>query len=321
MRTLGSAALGLSLAFLLIGCGDSTGGGGGGGTSEGGGGSAPQLDPLDISFETGEWDVPSGDVFECFYTDVILDEDAAVQGAIAAEVPEGLHHITLYYTDDPKEVGHHPCSDEEMLEWRQVAAAGGGESDAGYGLPDGLAMKIPAGSQLVVQVHYINLEPEAVKRNDKVTMNVVDPADVLEYANIHVTLDSSFNIPPHSTGSSTTECEVREDTQAILLLGHMHEWGTRYSLDILAEDGSVAETLYEEEWMPLYSSHPPAFRYPIDEPLLLKAGTKLRQRCEWNNTEEEALTFPREMCLSFMYYYPDDGERFALCGAVEDPTP
>jgi hypothetical protein len=317
MRRLAST-LSIAFIFSLIGCGDSTGDGAGG-SGEGGGGGAAQLDPLDISFETGEWEVAPGDVFECFYTNVITEEDLAVQGAIADEIPEGRHHITLYYTESPKEVGHHPCSDEEMLEWRQVAATGGGDENDGYGLPDGLAMRVPAGAQLVIQVHYVNLEPEPVMRNDAVTMNVVDPANVVEYANIHVTLDADFDIPPHSTGSSTTICEVREDTQAVLLLGHMHEWGTRYTLDILNEDLSVAETLYEEDWLPLYSSHPPAFRYPIDEPLVLPAGTLLRQRCEWNNTEEEPLTFPREMCLSFMYYYPDDGERFALCSRVEEP--
>ncbi|NUP05891.1 MAG: hypothetical protein HOW73_07525 [Polyangiaceae bacterium] len=303
----------LPFAALIALAAASCGGDDDGPVDDGTAGGPPAVDPLDVTFETGEWEVPTGDVFECFYTDVITDKELAVQGAQSGDAPDGLHHITLYYTDQVQEPGHHPCSDDEMTAWRQVAAAGGGEADAGYGLPPGLAMHMPSGSQLVVQVHYINTTDAPYMRNDSVTMDVVDPADVDEYANMHVTLDSGFEVPAHGEFTSTSLCTVEKETKVVLLLGHMHEWGKHYKLERLAEDGSVAEVLYEEEWLPFYASHPPAHHFEVAEPLVLAPGTKLRQSCSWQNTEEAPLTFPREMCLSFMYYYPDDGERFALC--------
>lgn len=298
----------LSLAASLSSCGDESP------TTED---TTPEPDPLDFSFETGPWEVAEGDVFECFYTDVITDRELAVRGAQAYEQNEGQHHITVYYTMTPQEVGHHPCEDQEMLEWRQVAGAGAGESDSEYALPEGMAMKVPEGAQMVFQVHYINATGAPYERNDGVTIDVVDPAAVKEYANIFVTLDATFAVDPHGPGTSVTECEVEDDLQVVLMLGHMHEWGTSYKLEQLAADGSVEKVLYEASpWFPEYSSHPPVKHFPMDDPFIIPAGVKLRQTCAWENTEEAALSFPREMCLSFMNYFPDDGEKITGCVPV-----
>ena len=271
----------------------------------------PEVDPLDFTFQTGDWEVPVGDVFECFYTGAVTDKDLAVRGAIGAPA-SGLHHVTVYYTDQVSAPEHHPCLDEEMINWHQIAGAGG-EADAAFGLPDGLAARVPAGSQLVVQVHYINTTDAPFMRNDSVTLDVIDPAKVVEYANYQATLDLEFTIPAMQSFTSRTLCTVRKDTQAVLLLGHMHEWGKHFTLERLDADGAVAEVLYDEEWDAMYSTNPPVLRYDMASPLLLPEGTKLRQTCVWDNTETEALEFPREMCLSFMHYFPDDGERIVAC--------
>ena len=65
--------------------------------------------------------------------------------------------------------------------------------------------------------------------------------------------------------------------------------------------------LYDHDWNPVFTSHPPVDKFDPETPFVLKAGMKLRQTCTWDNTTDTPLLFPHEMCVSFAYYYPDRG--------------
>lgn len=258
-----------------------------------------------FSFSTGPFEIQPGDTFECFYTDTITDRQLNVQTAIGQQGPGG-HHLTVYYADQKAPVGHHPCNDVEMLGLHQIAGAAGGKEGI-IALPDGYATKIPAGKQLVVQAHYVRTEPGPATVEDHVTLTTVDDANVKAFANSFVMVDFDFKLAARAAGASTTECVVPKDLDVLLLLGHMHEWGAHYKLEKVDEKGKSLETLYETEWEPLFMSHPPVTSFTPDKPLKLTKGTRLRQSCAWKNTEDHDMAFPREMCVMFSYYIPDDG--------------
>jgi hypothetical protein len=112
-------------------------------------------------------------------------------------------------------------------------------------------------------------------------------------------------------------CTVSQDLQLALLLGHMHEHGVHYTLETIDAAGAVIDTVYSEDWMPSYSSHPPILKFTMEAPLTFKAGTRFRQTCEWNNDTDKTLIFPTEMCVGFGYYFP--GENRLQCD--KDVTP
>jgi hypothetical protein len=264
-----------------------------------------------LYFETGAFEVPPGDVFECFYTDTFTDKELAVYGSDGQQ-DLGGHHIVVYWTDIPRDPQHHPCKDEEMVSWHQISGSGGEAAAATdvLALPEGLAIKVPAGKQLVIQAHYINTTGAVQTVNDWVKLKLMDPARVQSYVNFLATVDETFEIPAHSKHTSTTQCTLERDFDIVLSLGHMHEYGTRYKLEEVDSQGAVLSTLRDDVWSPVYTSHPPINRWTKDEPLSLKKGTILRQTCTWDNTSPEPLLFPREMCLGFFFYYPDEGELF-----------
>jgi hypothetical protein len=286
----------VGVSFALVACG---------GTDE----SPPgeQVDTSLLTFRTGEFEIPAGDSFECFYTDTFTDKELAVTSAKGNQGPGG-HHIVAYWTDVTRDPQHHPCTDDEMVTWHQIAGASGdGGAEGLIGLPDGLAIKVPEGKQLVLQSHYINTTGAPMVVDDEVSLKTVQPDEVEEYANYFVVLDDQFEIPPSAQHESRTICTLTRDFDVVLLLGHMHELGTSYKLEILDEAGA-AETLYEQAWEASYASHPPVTNYSRAEPLRLTQGTRLRQTCNWNNDTPDVTLFPREMCLAFFYYYPDAGE-------------
>jgi hypothetical protein len=270
-----------------------------------------------IAWESESFEVPAGESFECFYTNVITDRELSVVSASAEQGPGG-HHVTLYYVDIERAVGHEPCSGTtEMTDWHFVVGAGGEGNQLGdfAKLADGLAIKIPEGKQLLIQAHYINTSGETQTHVDKMNVNLIEPADVKAYASDFVVLDDGFEIPPMASVTSTSTCTVESDLQLAMLIGHMHEHGQQYSLEVIDESDAMMEMLYDAAWEPAFASHPPVLQYTMEEPLLLKAGTRLRQTCTWNNTSPDPLIFPTEMCIAFGYYFP--GESRIMC---EEPA-
>ena len=257
-----------------------------------------------ISFETEEFEVPPGDYFECFFTDIITDREMSVYGASGLQGPGG-HHILAYYTDVFREPEHHPCRDEEMVTLNQIAGSSG-EEGLDLQLYDDLAIRIPEGVQLVLEAHYINTTGAPYTVKDKVSLKLLDPSEVSSYVGHYVTNDESFEVPPNGEHLSTTYCEVEDDLDIVVSLGHLHEEGTHYRLEIIDEQENVLETLRDDPWEPEYASHPPLDNYAKSEPLHLAKGTLLRQTCEWENTQNFPLIFPREMCLGFFYFFPGD---------------
>jgi hypothetical protein len=277
------------------------------------GSSGSSSDSSALTVETGDFDVAAGDAFECFYTSLVTDHEVSVVRAKAVQA-KGGHHVTVYYADDYRAAEHHKCDDAEMTQWHQVAAAAGAEgASTTFSLPEGLAFKIPADKQIVVQSHYINTTGNSFTANDKITIELVDPSSVKAHANLFVAADLGFKIPPKASGySRTTACTVQSDLEVATLFGHMHEMGAHYKLETVDDAGNSLSTLYERDWLPEYTSHTPEQRFSYEAPLLVKQGTRLRQTCTWNNIGDVEITHPREMCLGLLFYFPDDGMKECL---------
>lgn len=263
-----------------------------------------------LSFETGEFEVAPGDTFECFYTEVVTDRELAVRGA-AGDQETGGHHITIYYTDIVKDPQHHPCDTAEMAQWRMIGG-GGDEAEAAVSklrMPEGLAIRVPAGAQIVLQSHYINLG-DSFTANDSASLELIPTESVAGYVNQFVMNDVGFSIPPHQELEKVSTCTAPADVDLIRLLGHMHEWGSYYKLERLDDGDAPVETIIEKDWDPVYTSDPDILTFEPDQPMRISAGTRLRQTCRWFNDTEDPILFPREMCLAYGLYFPDAGEIF-----------
>ena len=272
----------------------------------------PGTKTVGFKFSTGKFEIPPGDSFECFYTDTITQKQLNVQSATALQ-GKGGHHITVYYTDQKVPVGHHKCDNIEMVGFHQIAGAAEGKEGV-IGLPDGYATRVPEGKQLIIQSHYIRTEDGPLTVEDTVELNTLETADVKSFANSFVMNDGSFQVPPRSTNKSVSECVVPRDFDLLLMLGHMHELGSHYKMELVDESGKSKQIYYETDWDPIFASHPPFTTYDPAKPLHLAKGSRIRQTCEWKNSGDTMAAFPREMCVMFSYYIPDDG--FIVCDST-----
>lgn len=259
---------------------------------------------------------PGKEVLMCTFTDTILGADAQVIGVDGFQ-RKGGHHTIVFATAPgmTRRAGTAPCNDEDMANYQfRLVGAGGAEGDStgiqkGYHFPPGIGQTIPKGSQVVVQSHYVNATDGDLKAEDFLNVLYAEPGTIKFQADAFAITSLVFSVPAGKKLEVEVPCEITDDLNVIYMLGHTHEWGTRFTMTL--EDAGKVTSLYDEPGGINLQFHPPTIQFPPETPLVLKKGQKVKVKCSWDNTTDHDLKFPEEMCASLMFYYPARG--FLTC--------
>jgi hypothetical protein len=143
--------------------------------------------------------------------------------------------------------------------------------------PDGMAKFVPAGSDLIFQIHYTT---NGKAGNDRTSIGLAFAEAPPQQRIFTLQLnDHAFIIPP---GADDFRVEVQgtlpNDATLLSLFPHMHLRGKRFEYDIVRSDGSIETLLrvnYHFHWQ---------LSYRLAEPRPLKAGTKLRAVAWYDNS-------------------------------------
>ena len=142
---------------------------------------------------------------------------------------------------------------------------------------DGMAKFVPAGSDLVFQMHYTT---NGKADEDQTSIGLVFANTPPKQRVITLQLNNhALLIPP---GADDFRVEVQgtlpNDATLLSLFPHMHLRGKRFEYDIVHDDGSVETLLrvnYHFHWQ---------LSYRLSEPRSLKAGTRLRAIAWYDNS-------------------------------------
>ena len=142
--------------------------------------------------------------------------------------------------------------------------------------PDGMAKFVPAGSDLVFQMHYVTNGKPA---RDRISIGLVFSKTPPRQRVVTLQLtNDTFQIPP---GAPNLRVEawgtLPNDATLLSFFPHMHLRGKRFQYDIVR--GSTRETLlsvnYHFHWQ---------LSYKLAEPLPLKGGTRLEAIAWFDNS-------------------------------------
>ena len=144
--------------------------------------------------------------------------------------------------------------------------------------PDGMAKFVPAGSDLVFQMHYTT---NGSTDEDQTSIGLVFAKAPPRQRVITLQLNNhALIIPP---GADDFRVEVQgtlpNDAMLLSLFPHMHLRGKRFEYDIVHDDGSVEVLLrvnYHFHWQ---------LSYRLAEPRVLKAGTRLQAIAWYDNSK------------------------------------
>jgi peroxiredoxin len=227
-----------------------------------------------------EFQVPAtGTVpYKLFYFDPGFKEDKWVTGAEARPGNrEVVHHILLFYLPP----GQQKARPQDAL-FNAIAGYAPG-LPAIYG-PDAYALRIPAGSQLVFQVHYTPNGKATTDRCEAAVM-FADPAKVEKELHIEAGLNFKFLIPPGVPDYKVTaERAINRDSMLYTLTPHMHYRGKSFRFTAHYPSG-VEEILldvprYDFNWQNIYL---------LQKPKWLPAGTVIHMEGHFDNSADNPL--------------------------------
>lgn len=254
---------------------------------------------------------PGSDTTLCSYLplDVALPATSDIVAAHGYQSAAGSHHALLLLASRNRPVDTHVCTDDDMTNTRFLAGAGGGDAGGGtLDIPPGLAFRVDAGRQIMIQTHWINATDHPIDGQAAFVVKVQPPSTSVQPAQLLNWGTSTIDVPPNSDGHAHAECPVAHDLQIFTIGGHAHEWGTHVSLAVRDSGASTGTTFYDHAWMPYYTFDPPRLRYDVTTPMVVKAGQVLTADCDYHNTTASDLGFPKEMCVGFAFFFPGDTE-------------
>jgi hypothetical protein len=125
------------------------------------------------------------------------------------------------------------------------------------------------------------------------------PADIFFWYNPFLTVPPSGELSITATGHIPVDLEIMGGLQS-----HMHSRGASYVAKLYGPDGEFIQDLFEtEDW-----ETPSPRDFPRDEPLLVKAGSKISWTCNYTNAENrrvfQGLETTDEMCMFIGNYRP-----------------
>ena len=144
--------------------------------------------------------------------------------------------------------------------------------------PDGMAKCIPAGSDLIFQMHYTT-DGHAAPDQTSVGMVFAKHPPHQRVITLQLT-NHSFVIPPEADNFRVEVFgTLPNDATLLSFFPHMHLRGKRFEYDIVQPDGKIEALLrvnYHFHWQ---------MSYRLAEPRFLKAGTKLQAVAWFDNSK------------------------------------
>lgn len=149
--------------------------------------------------------------------------------------------------------------------------------------PDGMAKRLPAGSELVFQVHYTPIGTEQLDQSHLGLVFVDDPSELTHEVQTTSVVDFLFNIPPFEPNhpSTATLQTPLPDCELLALSPHMHLRGKSFRFTAIYPDGQRQILLdvpnYDFNWQT---------DYQLTERLRLPAGTQILGEATFDNSED-----------------------------------
>ena len=249
------------------------------------------------------WTLRAGatNTYEC--TRIQVASELWITG-FRAQSPLGTHHEVLTISTSSTATGDYDCF-AGSLDTEMLYAAGVGTDDLLF--PPGVAIHIPAGTYLNLNLHLFNATDNALSDHSGVLVKLVQPADVQHEADMMFSGTFTIDVPsdgqPHTAQGG---CTAASDWHIFTLWPHMHQTATHQTWTY--SHGGVPTALLDDDFRFTEQRN-----YPIADTLIHK-GDVINTVCTYVNNTGSVMTWgdgsDKEMCFTGMYKYPAGGDLF-----------
>ncbi|MDP2311662.1 MAG: hypothetical protein Q8P41_02060 [Pseudomonadota bacterium] len=258
---------------------------------------------------------PNAEVWLCSVYALPTDEPAAVNSVEYLQ-NEGTHHMTLSTTalsDTPIAEGTYNCEDlyADTSLMQDVVMMFGNQGDASgtLTLPEGVAANLPAGIQVLQEIHYVNTTDTDVPLYSYLNGLTIPQDTVVEGIWGGSVRDEYIDIPPGVEHTEWSRCVMNEDVEVQFLASHTHATATEFT--IAPFDGTTTGDIFyrNDDW------HDPRIEQ-YTPPMAVPAGTGFEFACTWFNESDDTVNYgllsTDEMCNMAIVFTP-----FSMTAACE----
>lgn len=234
----------------------------------------------------------------------------------------GSHHFLLYHTPytsiptadkngNPVDTsGVFDCPDGGPAAYFDVdRGLGGAQSpDAPSiigGLPSDVALHVPAGSVLALDLHVLNASTNALDVTVVMNLNTIPQSQAKVEAGVYFFYNPFIRVPAGAKAQARMSCPVTSDVTIVNAQTHMHKQGLGGVANLEDSTGNVLQQLYSSQtWV-----DPPVKVWSPG--MTVSAGQKIDYLCNYENTGTtdviQGLSASKnEMCVYAGAYYPRD---------------
>lgn len=312
----------LGALAVAAGCSSSTSssasgtGSSSGASGDDGGADAGSLVTASFQMQTT---VPAGgEMFKCQY--VQLPDVDGFMVASQHDYTPGSHHMLMLTTDltaiPAGGGGVTDCYEgtgNDMMSHVRGVLYGGQTPTGSEKLPQGVGLRTTASQVLVFQVHYLNASASDLQATVNASLTIdTNAADIQQQAGIFFFYDPFIDVPVGATAKAGMRCGVPSDITILYASSHYHARGVGYSAWVDTAADQLATT-------PFYTSSSWSSPDNAQLTLAVKAGSRLRFECDYDNTAGTQEYFAgqsaqtNEMCMLVATYYPEMGQLSDFC--------
>ena len=268
-----------------------------------------------IQLHLGPFDVQPNYERE-FFQFTALDQNSDMYvNRIEIEMRRGSHHFLLYTFnentpqqilpsyDQPRELrNENSIINLSTLYQMQFHKFFGGTqwSRLDYRLPDGVALKIPQGSGLDQNSHYVNRTDSVMTGEVYTNLHTINKEDVAYVAELFDFNNTDIYLPPKKVTTLTKTFILDEKYYMGQVFSHAHEKMQEFVVEIVGGQRNGEVIYWTNDW-----EHPPIINF--DPPIEINAGEGLKLIATYNNPTNDPVTFGYrsvdEMMILFGWYY------------------
>jgi hypothetical protein len=266
--------------------------------------SLSDMAPATMTLISGDYSLAAGqEKFLCvrktIQSDLLISEITPVNGL-------ATHHEVLGIdTTGSNPDGVADCNTGQefnVFEWKMIFASG--VNSPPLTIPDGAALKVSAGQQVVFQMHVLNATQQAVNSSASIAVKLLPAGASADEAQMIL----AGPIPDHRVtadipvGVNTVQgkCTLKADTHYFAVFPHMHQIGTHIA--VTATVGGAAQTLYDNDYM--FNNQD----FKEWAPIAMASGDTVGVTCTYDNETGAPVQFgqssTQEMCYAISYFYP-----------------
>ena len=228
----------------------------------------------------------------------------------------GSHHVLMFttsYDEVPSEnergdavdtTKGFDCSDGVQGFWSVtglIAVSQSPNGQSAISFPEGVGVRIPAGSVLLINTHYINVAESKLKAEVYINLHTIPEDELTEEGGLLFWYNPFLKVPAGGESTMNASCPITADIHVTNLQSHMHRRGVGYRAAVIGSDGERSEIYSNDAWeeVPVKA---------FDPDLAVSAGSRIEWQCAYQNPEaHDVYQGPRssdEMCMLIGSYYP-----------------